>query len=80
QLVLKLGHPLGRVPVELAGEKLELSSGGEELVYTFDARGEESGIAALLRRLGELGIDFKDLRTTESSLEDIFVSLVRSEP
>jgi ABC-2 type transport system ATP-binding protein len=80
QLVLKLGHPLERVPVELAGEKLELSSGGHELVYTFDARGEESGIAALLRRLGELGIEFKDLRTTESSLEDIFVSLVRSEP
>jgi ABC-2 type transport system ATP-binding protein len=79
QLLLKLGRPLEEVPAELAGQKLELSSGGYELVYTFDAKAEESGIAALLRSLGELGIEFKDLRTTESSLEDIFVSLVRSE-
>ena len=53
------------------------SADGEQLVYTFDAQSERTGIAGLLRRLGEHGIDFKDLQTSESSLEDIFVSLVR---
>jgi ABC-2 type transport system ATP-binding protein len=50
------------------------------MVYNFDAEAEETGIAGLLKRLGELGIDFKDLRTDQSSLEDIFVSLVRRTP
>ncbi len=57
---------------------LELADDGHALVYTFDTQTEETGIAALLKRLGELGIDFKDLHSSESSLEDIFVSLVRS--
>jgi ABC-2 type transport system ATP-binding protein len=48
-----------------------------ELIYTFDSQHEATGIASLLRQLNELGIDFKDLKTTESSLEDIFVNLVR---
>lgn len=78
QLTLRLRHPLSRIPEELAGEGLELSSDGCELLYTFDARADETGIAELLRRLGERNVDFKDLRTDESSLEDIFVTLVRS--
>ena len=53
---------------------------GTELVYTFDTQAAETGIASLLRRLNEQGIEFKDLYTAESSLEDIFVSLVRSRP
>jgi ABC-2 type transport system ATP-binding protein len=80
QLVLHLQAPLDAVPAALADYRLELSRGGEDLVYTFDAQREETGIAGLLRRLNELGIDFKDLRTSESSLEDIFVSLVRERP
>ena len=55
------------------------NAAGQELVYTFDTQGEETGIEALLRRLGEHGIDFKDLQSSESSLEDIFVSLVRAQ-
>jgi ABC-2 type transport system ATP-binding protein len=79
QLFLRLRRPLDRIPDALTNDSLELSSDGIELVYTFDERAEETGIAELLRRLGEQGIDFKDLRTDESSLEDIFVNLVRSQ-
>jgi ABC-2 type transport system ATP-binding protein len=79
QLTLQLRAPLERVPPELAAKKLELSSDKHALVYTFDTQADETGIASLLRRLGDLGIDFKDLRTTESSLEDIFVNLVRAD-
>jgi ABC-2 type transport system ATP-binding protein len=77
QLTLQLRQPLERVPPELAAEQLALSPDGYELVFTFDAQSRETGIAALLKRLNELGIDFKDLKTSESSLEEIFVSLVR---
>jgi ABC-2 type transport system ATP-binding protein len=80
RLTLHLRSPLDRVPPGIAGSQLELSGDGNELVYTFDAQSERTGIATLLRRLGEHGIDFKDLRTTESSLEEIFVSLVRARP
>jgi ABC-2 type transport system ATP-binding protein len=80
QLKLQLKSPLERIPDDLAGHALELATGGKELVYTFDTQGEETGIEALLRRLGEHGIDFKDLQSSESSLEDIFVSLVRAQP
>ena len=80
QLTLQLKSPLERIPDELAGRALELSAGGKELVYTFDTQAEETGIEALLRRLGEHGIEFKDLQSSESSLEDIFVSLVRAQP
>jgi ABC-2 type transport system ATP-binding protein len=77
QLTLHLQTPLQRIPTELASRQLELSADGSDLVYTFDAQqGESTGIASLLRQLKDLGIDFKDLRTSESSLEDIFVSLV----
>ncbi len=78
QLTLHLQAPLETVPAGLAGYSLELAAGGNELVYTFDAQSEQTGIAELLKRLAEQGIDFKDLKTSESSLEEIFVSLVRS--
>jgi ABC-2 type transport system ATP-binding protein len=78
QLTLQLQHPLDRVPQALTDLPLELCADGQALVYTFDTQTRETGIAALLRRLGEHGIDFKDLHSSESSLEEIFVSLVRS--
>jgi ABC-2 type transport system ATP-binding protein len=78
QLTLHLQNPLASIPAALADDPLELSADGNELVYTFDAQGEHTGIDVLLRRLGEAGIDFKDLKTSQSSLEDIFVKLVRS--
>jgi ABC-2 type transport system ATP-binding protein len=78
QLTLHLQQPLAQIPASLAGEALALSADGSALVYTFDAQGEQTGIADLFRRLGEHGIDFKDLQSSESSLEDIFVNLVRS--
>jgi ABC-2 type transport system ATP-binding protein len=78
QLTLQLRTPLAAAPAGLEGlaGPPELSADGQTLTYTFDARAEDTGIAALLRQLGERGIDFKDLRTSESSLEEIFVSLV----
>jgi ABC-2 type transport system ATP-binding protein len=77
QLILLLQRPLASVPEALASYGLELSADGTQLVYTFDAERERSRIAGLLHRLAELGIDFKDLQTRESSLEEIFVSLVK---
>jgi ABC-2 type transport system ATP-binding protein len=76
QLTLHLQEPLAAAP-QIDGFPLELAAEGSQLIYTFDAQAESTGIAELLRRLAERGIDFKDLRTEESSLEDIFVSLVR---
>ena len=78
QLTLQLQTPLDRIPDALSGEPLELADDGHALVYTFDVQAEHTGIAALLRRLTEHGIDFKDLHSSESSLEEIFVSLVHS--
>ncbi|MBA4011313.1 MAG: multidrug ABC transporter ATP-binding protein [Phenylobacterium sp.] len=80
QLTLHLQEPLSDLPAGLSDYQLELAEGGHELVYTFDAQSEDTGIAGLLRRLGAAGVDFKDLRTEESSLEEIFVSLVRGRP
>jgi ABC-2 type transport system ATP-binding protein len=80
QLTLHLQSPLERVPDSLSDYQLDLSADGAELVYTFDAQSEHTGIAGLLKRLGEHGIDFKDLQTSQSSLEEIFVSLVRARP
>jgi ABC-2 type transport system ATP-binding protein len=77
QLTLQLQAPLDRVPETMSAYPLELSADGLQLVYTYDAQGESTGIDVLLRRLAEAGIDFKDLKTSQSSLEDIFVSLVR---
>ena len=72
--------PLTAIPAGLEDYQLALAGDGHELVYTFDAQSQDTGIAALLRQLGAAGIDFKDLRTEESSLEEIFVSLVRGRP
>ena len=77
QLTLTLQNPLTGIPAELAGHPLELSADGNELVYTFDTQSDRTGIAELLRQLGKHGIDFKDLHSSQSSLEEIFVSLVR---
>ena len=80
QLTLHLQEPLSALPAGLSDYQLELAADGAELVYTFDAQAQDTGIAALLRQLGAQGVDFKDLQTKESSLEEIFVSLVRSRP
>jgi len=76
KLTLQLRQPLQSIPAELADARLELSGDGNEIVYTFDTQGERTGIATLLGKLSEHGITIKDLQTSESSLEDIFVSLV----
>ena len=77
QLTLHLQSQLDQIPAELNNYKLDLVAEGNELVYTFDTQHEHTGIADLLRKLNQHGIDFKDLHSTESSLEEIFVSLVR---
>ena len=76
-LTLQLQNPLDAIPAELADFPLTLSDGGRELVYRFDTQNERTGIAGLLRKLGDHGINYTNLRTEESSLEEIFVSLVR---
>ncbi len=78
QLTLQLHEPLEHVPTALSVYSLELSGDGCELIYTYDTQGERTGITALLSDLGQAGVKFKDLNTTQSSLEDIFVSLVKS--
>jgi len=76
QLTLHLQEPMSEIPAELAEWGLALKNGGCDLEYTFDARNERTGMPDLLRRMGELGIGFKDLHTEQSSLEEIFVNLV----
>lgn len=76
QLILNLQNSLSQLPPQLQSHSLELSEDKLQLIYTFDSQAEETGIAQLLRKLAEAGIDFKDLKTTESSLEEIFVKLV----
>ena len=76
QLTLQLQQPLQQLPAELAAYPLELAKDGHELTYTYDAQRGRTGIVDLLKSLADAGIAFKDLHTTESSLEDIFVSLV----
>ena len=78
QLTLQLQQPLSAVPDGLAGYPLTLEEQGYALVYTFDAKAEQSGIAELLRSVDQLGIEVRDLRSSQSSLEDIFVGLVHS--
>jgi ABC-2 type transport system ATP-binding protein len=80
QLTLELQKNLDAVPETLAAHQLTLAAGGAELVYTYDTQGERTGITALLGDLNKAGIRFKDLRTTQSSLEDIFVGLVSKKP
>ncbi|MDG0022696.1 ABC transporter ATP-binding protein [Trinickia sp. Y13] len=79
QLTLQLEAPLAQVPAALAGYRLELSADGASLTYTYDdTQSERAGIVTLLRDLGDAQVRFKDLQTTQSSLEDIFVDLVKN--
>jgi ABC-2 type transport system ATP-binding protein len=80
QLTLHLHQPLAVVPEELAAHRLTLADHGTELIYTYDTQGERTGITALLADLNRAGIRFRDLHTTQSSLEDIFVDLVGRRP
>jgi ABC-2 type transport system ATP-binding protein len=79
QLTVQLQEPLAAVPEALAAYHLTLGAGGSELVYTYDTRRGRTGITDLLDELRRTGIRFKDLQTTQSSLEDIFVDLVRQD-
>src|SRR5262249_44660562 len=78
QLTLQLHKKLSAIPPELAAHRLTLAADGGELVYSYDTRGERTGITTLLKDLNLAGIRFRDLQTTQSSLEDIFVDLVGS--
>jgi ABC-2 type transport system ATP-binding protein len=77
QLTLQLHDALTAIPAELDGHHLTLANGGSELIYTYDTRGPRTGITSLLTDLARAGIRFKDLDTSQDSLEDIFVDLVR---
>jgi ABC-2 type transport system ATP-binding protein len=79
QLTLQLHDSLRAIPLELEGHHLTLADGGSELIYTYDTQGPRTGITDLLTDLSRAGIRFKDLDTTQSSLEDIFVDLVRGQ-
>lgn len=79
QLTLLLQKPLQEIPASLAGHPLELADEGNRLIYTFDTQSDDTGIADLLKQLSEHGIDYKDLHSKESSLEEIFVNLVRGQ-
>ena len=78
ELCIQLQEPLKAIPKALAKYKLARSDDGEELTYTYDASAERTGITSLLTDLTAAGLRFKDIQTSQSSLEDIFVSLVRS--
>ncbi len=80
ELRLHLQKPLEAIPDSLADEPIELSEDGYELVYTFDSQKQQAGVARLLRTLGDIGVDYRDLQTRESSLEEIFVGLVHKQP
>lgn len=79
QLTLQLHDSLDAIPAELQAHHLTLANGGSELIYTYDTQGPRTGITNLLTDLAGAGIRFKDLDTTQSSLEDIFVDLVRQQ-
>lgn len=76
QLLLDLREPLAGLPASLAGQDLELTADGSQLIYTFNAMSEHTGITSLLNNVKDAGISIRDLNTTQSSLEDIFVTLV----
>lgn len=78
QLRLQLQQPLSALPADLSSYPLALSTDGSELIYTYDAAGDQAGIAHMLRDLSAHGIDFKGLQSRESSLEDIFVNLLKA--
>jgi len=80
QLTLQLQQPMTAIPAELSQWSLHLKEQGRALEFSFDSSEEDTGVPALLKRLGELGIGFQDLNTQQSSLEDIFVRLVSERP
>jgi len=77
QIILDLNQPLSSIPEHLHDDRLTLEANGTQLVYTYDTRGERTGITSLLQKLGDAGIRFHDVHTKQSSLEEIFVSLVK---
>lgn len=77
RLVIELHDGIDALPGVLAGPQVTLAPGGRELIYTYDSRADRTGITALLNRLRDAGLSFTDLRTEESSLEDIFVDLIK---
>ena len=77
---LELQQKLGAVPAGLEAYDLELSADGHALVYTYEAQGDRRGVTRLIEELLRQGIRLKDINTTQSSLEDIFVGLVRKDP
>jgi ABC-2 type transport system ATP-binding protein len=79
ELTLQLPHALDAIPADLTRHRLTLAPSGKELTYTYDTQGERTGITALLDDLARANIRFRDLQTTQSSLEDIFVGLVRKQ-
>src|SRR5262245_55924206 len=80
QMTLELQQKLGAVPAGLESYDLELSADGQALIYTYEAQGDRRGVTRLIEELLRQGVRLKDIHTTQSSLEDIFVDLVRSEP
>jgi len=80
QLLLELREPLAELPSQFDRYNLERSGDGKRLTYTYDTQAERPGIASLLRDLDAAGIGFRDLDTEQSSLEDIFVGLLREKP
>lgn len=76
QLLLQLVEPLPEIPPALAAYQLQLSADNRQLIYTYDAQQEQATITTLLRQLNSLGVEFSDLNTQESSLEDIFIGLI----
>ena len=79
ELVLHLSEPLSEIPARLDGYHLELSEDGTELTYHYDTQQERTGITSLLGELSSAGVNFNDLKTSQSSLEEIFVGLVNKD-
>jgi len=79
QLILDLNEPLSAIPADLDDDRVSLEANGTQIVYTYDTRGERTGITTLLQRLSDAGIRFHDVHTKQSSLEEIFVSLVQQD-
>jgi ABC-2 type transport system ATP-binding protein len=77
QLILDLKEPLTEIPANMADFNLQLKNSGLQLIYSYDTTEEHNGISVLLQHLSAVGVAFKDIKTNQSSLEDIFVSLVR---
>ncbi len=80
QIEVQLTEPLTSIPAELERYALELCDGGEGLIYTYDSHGSRTGITGLLNSIADAGLTLRDVQTRQSSLEDIFVNLVKGEP